>query len=124
MRPRKAGRAAADGQQTTRTGPMAPKATIWKLERHTLAKHTILRAYLNAWLPIMGMHYNERLVLVDAFCGPGIYEGGEPGSPIIMLNAFLEHRLRNRITAELVYLFIDEKPDRTEELERQINGRG
>jgi three-Cys-motif partner protein len=99
-------------------------STVWKLERHTAAKHAILRAYLNAWLPIMGLHYNSRLVLVDGFCGPGVYQDGEPGSPIIMLNAFLEHRLRDRIKAELVYLFIDEDAARTAELEQQIQNLG
>jgi hypothetical protein len=83
-----------------------PRKTVWKLERHTVAKHVILRAYLNAWLPIMGIHCNGRLTLVDAFCCPGIYEDGEPGSRIVMLNAYLEHRLKDRIEAELIYLFI------------------
>jgi three-Cys-motif partner protein len=99
-------------------------STVWKLERHTAAKHAILRAYLNAWLPIMGLRYNERLVLVDAFCGPGVYEDGEPGSPIIMLNAFLEHNLRDRINAELVYLFIDEDAERTAVLKDEIKNLG
>src|SRR2546430_3385198 len=98
--------------------------TVWTLERHTDAKHAILRAYLNAWLPIMGIRYNERLVLVDGFCGPGVYEDGEPGSPIVMLNAFLEHTLHDRIKAELVYLFIDEDPARTAILEEEIEKLG
>lgn len=103
---------------------MSPLATVWKLERHTAAKHQVLRKYLEAWLPIMGMGINSRLVLVDGFCGPGIYEGGEPGSPIIMLNAFLKHKLRERISAELVYLFIDEDAARIEVLQEQIEGLG
>src|SRR4051794_33705081 len=114
------------GRKTLTFVAMARKklSTIWELERHTAAKHAILRAYLNAWLPIMGMHYNSRLVLVDGFSGPGIYQNGEPGSPIIMLNAFLEHSLKDRIKAELVYLFIDEDEARTAELERQIENLG
>lgn len=62
---------------------MSPRRTVWTLERHTLAKHAILRAYLNAWLPIMGIHYNTGL-------------------------SRSSHRLKNCIKAELVYLFIDE----------------
>lgn len=31
----------------------APKDTIWEAEPHTLAKHTILKAYLQAWFPIL-----------------------------------------------------------------------
>ena len=99
--------------------------TIWPLEEHTKAKHTILRIYLEAWLPIMGMRINgqllnRRLVLVDAFCGPGVYMKGEPGSPTIMLNAFLNHASRAKIEAELVYVFIDEDGSRIERLEQEI----
>ena len=94
--------------------------TVWPLEEHTRAKHTILRTYLDAWLPIMGMRWNSRLVLIDAFAGPGVYAGEEPGSPIIMLNAFLEHTLRETIKAELVFVFIDEDADRVQKLQEQI----
>src|SRR5438105_4984690 len=96
-----------------------PKDTLWDLEPHTAAKHQILRRYLNAWLPIMSRLTGQwaligqgRLVLIDGFCGPGRYNGGEDGSPIIMLKAFLEHSQRNSINAELVYVFIDEDADR------------
>ena len=82
---------------------MPPKETVWKLDRHSAAKHFILRRYLQAWLPIMGSPRagNGRLVLIDGFAGPGIYKGDEPGSPIIMLQAYLEHAAREQITSEL-----------------------
>lgn len=96
-----------------------PDDTLWELEQHSRAKHVILRTYLDAWLPIMSK-YNRRLVLVDGFAGPGRYKGGERGSPLIMLDAFLEHEYRDRIDAELVYLFIDERADRVEHLEKEI----
>lgn len=98
--------------------------TIWPLAGHTAAKHTILRKYLEAWLPIMGQRGNGRLVLIDGFAGPGVYAGGEPGSPIIMLNAFLNHSARERIRAELVYFFIEEDEERAAELERQVERLG
>jgi three-Cys-motif partner protein len=82
-----------------------PPETIWPIEEHTKAKHRILRRYLDAWLPIMSSR-NRRLIYIDGFAGPGVYAGGEPGSPIIALNAYLEHKYRDRITAELVYAFI------------------
>ena len=63
-----------------------PKDTIWPIEPHTCAKHQILRKYLDAWLPILGT-YNKRIVYIDGFAGPGEYKGGEPGSPIIALEA-------------------------------------
>jgi three-Cys-motif partner protein len=102
---------------------VAPTDTIWELDGHTLAKHRILRVYLEAWIPIMSK-FNGRLVIVDGFAGPGVYKGGEPGSPIIMLEAFLTHSARSRIDAELVYLFIESNPARVEELRRQVDRLG
>ncbi len=93
--------------------------TVWPIEEHTQAKHRILRGYLEAWLPIMSSR-NERLVIVDGFAGPGVYKGGEPGSPIITLQAFLEHEYRDRITAELIYIFIDEDAKRVARLKQEV----
>jgi three-Cys-motif partner protein len=52
-----------------------PKQTVWKLDRHSAAKHYLLRRYLQAWLPIMSS-WQGRLVLIDGFAGSGIYERG------------------------------------------------
>jgi three-Cys-motif partner protein len=91
--------------------------TTWRLPPHTRAKHAILRGYLDAWLPIMGS-WNRGLLVIDGFAGPGRYEDGEDGSPIIALKAALEHRLRP--SARLVYLFIEENRERKESLDREI----
>ncbi len=96
-----------------------PDETVWEIEPHTLAKHAILRGYLQAWLPIMSK-YNRRLVYVDGFAGPGVYKGGEPGSPTIALNAFLEHKQRDLIDAELVYIFIEEDAARVSCLKEEL----
>jgi three-Cys-motif partner protein len=93
--------------------------TVWEIEPHTLAKHAILRGYLQAWLPIMSK-YNRRLVYVDGFAGPGVYKDGEPGSPIIALNAFLDHKQRDLIDAELVYIFIEEDEERANRLREEL----
>ena len=47
-----------------------PRTVTWPANEHTLAKHRILRAYLEAWIPIMSKG-NRRLLLVDGFAGPG-----------------------------------------------------
>lgn len=93
--------------------------TVWQIDEHTRAKHRILRRYLEAWLPIMSK-WNQRLVIVDGFAGPGVYSENEPGSPIIALRAFLDHELRDKITAELVYLFIEENTSRVARLRDEI----
>jgi three-Cys-motif partner protein len=94
-----------------------PKDTLWQIEPHTSAKHQILRKYLDAWLPILGK-YNKRIVYIDGFAGPGQYTGGEPGSPIIALEAASTHRAK--LGGELVFWFIEERPDRVAHLKSRI----
>jgi len=97
-----------------------PKDTCWAIDEHTLAKHRILREYLQAWLPIVGTRF-RRIRLIDGFAGPGRYLGGEPGSPIIMLNALLEHASRSKLTASIEYVFIEERADRYEALRNELD---
>jgi len=94
-----------------------PKNTIWAIEAHTSAKHRILRKYLDAWLPILGT-YNKRIVYLDGFAGPGRYTGGEPGSPIVALEAAVTHQAKP--PGELVFLFIEKSTDRADRLESEI----
>ncbi len=96
-----------------------PTDTVWAIEPHTKAKHSILRGHLDAWLPIMSTG-NRRITYIDAFAGPGVYAGGEPGSPILALLAFLEHRGRARVTAQVNYVFIEQAPDRIERLKHEV----
>jgi three-Cys-motif partner protein len=59
---------------------------------------------------------NGRILFIDGFAGPGQYESGEDGSPIIALRAFLEHNARNRMRAEVNFSFIEKDPPRAEHL--------
>jgi three-Cys-motif partner protein len=95
--------------------PMEP---LWEIEPHTKAKHEILKRYLDAWFPILAT-YNQRIIYLDGFCGPGRYKGGEDGSPIIAIKKALNHfgRLQNR---EISFIFIDERKDRIEHLKSEI----
>jgi len=96
-----------------------PTDTLWRLEAHSRGKHHILQRYVQAWLPIMSKT-NSRIVIVDAFAGPGRYLGGEEGSPLILLNAYLNHTYRPQMTSEIVYLFIEERRDRVDHLRSEI----
>lgn len=98
---------------------MAPEDTLWDRDPHTEGKHLVLRAYLDAWLPIMG-RWNGRILFIDGFAGPGQYEGGEDGSPIIALRALIEHNAKKKIKAEVVFLFIEEREDRAEHLDALV----
>jgi three-Cys-motif partner protein len=94
-----------------------PKETIWELDPHTLAKHEILRLYLQAWFPILNA-FHQRVIYVDGFCGPGRYIGGEPGSPIIVLKLAATHI--KALTGEIVFWFIDSHKDRIEYLKTEL----
>jgi three-Cys-motif partner protein len=95
-----------------------PSETLWEIEPHTKAKHEILRRYLGAWFPILGLKI-PRIVYIDGFCGPGRYLGGEEGSPIIALKEALNQpALAN---AEVNFLFIDERADRISHLESELS---
>lgn len=94
-----------------------PEETTWDLEPHTAVKHKILQNYLNAWFPILN-RYHRRVLFLDGFSGPGIYRGGEPGSPIIALKTANEHF--RPIDGEAVFLFIEDREDRTRSLQREV----
>ena len=89
------------------------------MQEQTVAKHLVLRSYLNGWFPILGS-WNGRLLFIDGFAGPGEYEGGEPGSPLIALECVRQHKEQGRRSlkdVEVVLLFIEEEPERAKHLE-------
>ncbi len=101
---------------------MPPRTTIWPLEPHTRGKHLVLKYYMEAWLPIL-TRWNQRVLFIDAFAGPGEYQGGEPGSPVIALDALIEHRARKQMRGEVVYLFIEKEEDRSNYLKALLKAR-
>src|SRR6266704_322926 len=89
--------------------------------QHTLAKHRLLRDYLAAWLPTLLHGGFPGVTYAECFAGPGIYRGGEPGSPVIALKAFLGQR--NVLAAgRTVDMVLAEKDGRRlAELRRQMD---
>jgi three-Cys-motif partner protein len=83
--------------------------SLWSIEPHTKAKHSILRKYLQAWFPIMHSLNQKRLVYIDGFAGPGRYKDGEDGSPLIALKSAMNHNIE--FTKELVFLFVEARKD-------------
>ncbi len=58
------------------------------------------------------------ILYIDGFAGPGQYEGGEAGSPVIALDTALA--FRPPLTAKVHFLFVEERSDRADHLRSQI----
>ena len=101
---------------------MPPKTTRWPLDGHTVGKHMVLRAYMDAWLPIILSTF-EKAMFVDAFAGPGEYKNGDPGSPIIALNALAQHSSKHRMIGQIDYVFIEKERDRFDHLKKVIDSQ-
>jgi len=97
---------------------VAPRQTIWPLEPHTRAKHEILKRYLQAWMVILSQGKFPEILYIDGFAGPGAYEGGEAGSPIIALDTALG--FKPPLTAKIHFLFVEERGDRADHLRKQV----
>lgn len=96
---------------------------IWELQPHTAAKHTILREYLKAWIRIMTMGYNidKKAIYIDGFAGPGEYENGQPGSPIIALKESIDYFWQYRDKKpQLRFIFLEADPKRCENLKSNV----
>lgn len=106
----------------------------WEREPHTAAKHRVLRAYIDGWIPVMArltlkqqerLRGEPRVLLVDGFAGPGRYRGGEPGSPLIMLEALLDHRDFGELAdVGFRFFFVEQHPERFQALRDEIAGLG
>jgi len=96
--------------------------TIWPRRAHTKAKHDILVKYLQAWFAIMGgSRFVSKVGVFDGFAGPGVYAGGEPGSPAVVLEALLDHDHFSRWAGtEFVFLFNEQDRERYASLEKVV----
>lgn len=97
-------------------------STTWDLAEHTRAKHQLLCSYLNAWFPILARSQTSgRVVFIDGFAGPGVYDGGEPGSPLVALNTLVSHSyFKNLSSTEFVFRFIEADEDRHLSLQNAV----
>ena len=101
---------------------MPPSTVTWPLDPHTNGKHLVLTKYMQAWLPIM-TRWNARVLFVDGFAGPGEYSRGEPGSPLIVLDALSSHSFRDAMTGKIHFLFIERDEARAKHLKSTIESR-
>lgn len=111
-----------------------------ELERHSEAKHELLRAYLTRYLRTLVASPRQdvlRATIVDGFAGGGLYvrKGTNevvPGSPLICLEAvreakaLIEHEQQRRkpIELDVDFFFVDSDPSAVAHLTHALRDRG
>ena len=92
---------------------------------HSEAKVRLLKEYMSAFLGILAnTKWIKQVKLYDLFCGPGIYENGGEGSPIIFLKEIIRaHQFvsnpRNKSTI-FNCMFNDIDPERINKLKENV----
>jgi len=100
---------------------MDNKKIPWEIEPHTQVKLAILQRYLQPWFAILSSSHG-RVVYLDGFAGPGeyIYKGKNVnGSPLIAIETYLGHKLKNRIK-EIVFIFVEKELKVFQYLEKKL----
>jgi three-Cys-motif partner protein len=98
-----------------------PTGVVWPRDAHTQAKHALLREYLKAWYPILLQAGFRTVTYAEGFAGPGVYEGGEPGSPLVALKVFLRHRVALEAEQTLNVVLVEERGDRRARLGQELD---
>lgn len=92
---------------------------------HSAAKVRLLQEYMSAYLGILAnSEWIKEVYLYDLFCGPGVYEKGGEGSPIVFLKEIAKaHQFvaspRNKLT-NFVCLFNDKDSEKISRLKKNI----
>jgi len=100
---------------------------MWDLKPQTEIKHKLLKGYLDRWITILAQRrrQSERIVYIDGFAGPGRYSKGQPGSPLVVLQAAREHTRLNALLArsefEMIFVFIDMDEPTCDQLRQELN---
>ena len=100
----------------------AVMAKLLKMVPHTAAKHLLLKKYLNAWFPILGKHHG-RINYIDGFAGPGEYEDGEVGSPIIAIEAAKAHVAKGTLPSNvnINFIFVEAESEYADHLRSRLD---
>ncbi len=99
---------------------MTVNEVVWSAAPHTLVKHRVYEAYLSKWMPIMIRGWGADVTYAEGFAGPGIYAGGEPGSPVIAVRTLLDSPVLRTRARHLRFLFVEERRDRSDRLRQEL----
>jgi three-Cys-motif partner protein len=96
--------------------------TVWRSDPHTLVKHMVYRHYLECWMPKILQRFPSATI-VDAFAGPGEYEDGPDGSPLLVAKTYLRHSAYGRF-GRLRIVCLEQREDRAERLRKNVAALG
>lgn len=89
-------------------------------DEHHTAKHRLLAEYMKVWLAKLAQTYPQ-VAIIDGFASAGRYRDGRVGSPLIFLNAYLEHAARDRFKAPPHFVFIEARREFASHLRWEID---
>lgn len=91
------------------------------LPPHSEAKIKLLKAYLEAYLGVIGNdQYTERIFLADLFCGPGGYKDDKVGSPVQIGRMLAAMHNKNKRSPITEFLFNDTDATNVENVESYL----
>ena len=91
------------------------------LPPHSEAKLQLLKAYLEAYLGVVGHgRYTESVLLADLFCGPGMYADRKPGSPVEIGRMLAGLHKRNPVAPKTNFWFNDVLAENVTNVEKYL----
>ena len=101
----------------------ALSSTLPPIQEHTRAKHNILEYHIKEWFPILGRSH-KTLRYIDGFAGPGEYEGGDRGSPIVALETIRWHSFYEAFSKQdktVQFLFVEKNRQFFRHLNKKVS---
>lgn len=99
-------------------------AVPWPKEPHTDAKHRIYSAYLDKWYPILlSDNGYPSVTYAEGFAGPGVYEDGSPGSPVLAIQSLLSTPELTNTNKTTRFVFVDDDPRCVAMLQSELRTR-
>jgi len=83
-------------------------------------KHALIKRYLDAWFPKIASF--GKVVYMETHAGRGIHKGGQPGSPIVAIQALLEHPQSESILrkCQVHFYLMELREEYAQSLEKEI----
>ena len=80
---------------------MDKKNSQINLLNHSEAKIKLFGDYIQKYLNIIcNDNYTKSIHIYDLFCGPGVYDNGGEGSPVIALKKIKKHSIASLMTVQ------------------------